>query len=116
MTKYIVIGYSDQVIGEVDALDSVDAWSKARERFVDILDVRVGEQWISKTEYENWEKKANLYSDREDWEEEVRHFKSKTEIPEWEWFILNWYEIVREEIREGVPGYIVKVYTESVPD
>lgn len=40
MARYNVIGYNNQVIGEVDAVDSVEAWSKAGKKFENILDVR----------------------------------------------------------------------------
>lgn len=42
--KYNVIGYSNEVLGEVEANDNVEAWSEAGKRFENILDVReVGE-------------------------------------------------------------------------
>ena len=38
--KYNVIGYSNEILGEVEANDSIEAWSKAGERFNNVLDVR----------------------------------------------------------------------------
>lgn len=38
--KYYVIGYSNEVMGEVEANDNVEAWSKAGNEFSNILDVR----------------------------------------------------------------------------
>lgn len=40
MAKFNIIGYNNQIIGEVDAVDIVDAWNKASEQFDKILDVR----------------------------------------------------------------------------
>lgn len=45
---YNVYGYNNQVMGEVDAIDAVDAWDKAREKFDKILDVRKVEGWVEK--------------------------------------------------------------------
>lgn len=40
MVKFNVIGYDNQKLGEVEAVDVVDAWSKAGEKFENILDIR----------------------------------------------------------------------------
>ena len=41
MAKYYVFDYNDQIIGEVDAVDAVEAWSKAGKDFDNILDIRL---------------------------------------------------------------------------
>ena len=43
MAKYSVIGYNNQIIGEVDATDAVEAWSNAGKKFENVLDVRLAE-------------------------------------------------------------------------
>ena len=50
--KFDVIGYSNEVMGEVEANDVVEAWSKAGEKFSNILDVR--EVKIAKGETEDF--------------------------------------------------------------
>ena len=40
MAKYSVIGYNNQVLGEVYAIDAVVAWSEAGKKYEKILDVR----------------------------------------------------------------------------
>ena len=40
MLKWNVIGYEGEVIGEVGAIDAVEAWSEANKKFDEILDVR----------------------------------------------------------------------------
>lgn len=40
MAKYDVIGYDNQILGQVDAVDAVTAWSEARKKFDKVLDVR----------------------------------------------------------------------------
>lgn len=42
---YDVIGYSGEIIGQVKADDAVGAWSEARKRYENILDVRKVEQY-----------------------------------------------------------------------
>ena len=46
MAKYNVIDYDNQIIGEVDATDATDAWSKAGEKFSNVLDVRLSEEYM----------------------------------------------------------------------
>lgn len=47
MAKFNVIGYDNQGLGQVEASDAVEAWSKAGKKFDHILDIRqVGERAV----------------------------------------------------------------------
>lgn len=57
MAKFNVIGYDNQIIGEVDAADAVDAWSKAGKKFSNVLDVRQ----ISERGIVGWDEKDFIW-------------------------------------------------------
>lgn len=40
MAKFNVIGYDKQILGQVEAVEAVEAWSKAMRKFSNVLDVR----------------------------------------------------------------------------
>lgn len=69
MARFNVIGYNNQIIGVVDAVDSVEAWSNASKMFDNILDVRQVEaptegettKEISRLELFDKEQEANAY-------------------------------------------------------
>lgn len=58
---YNIIGYDNQIIGQVEASDTIEAWGEAGKRFSNILDVRLSEEPI---EYTQEDETAYYYKEK----------------------------------------------------
>lgn len=55
---YDIIGYGQQVLGQVEAKDAIEAWSKAGKQFAKVLNIRPAVERIGEESF--WEQVKNL--------------------------------------------------------
>lgn len=95
---YDIIDYDNQVIGQVDARDSIEAWAKARMEYGGVLDVRPATVESKANEklkaiHDKWRELDNLQI--------ATHFDCMSSR---KWAVLNSLNAIGLELTKGYPA------------
>lgn len=98
---YDIIDYDNQVIGQVDARDSIEAWAKARMEYGHVLDVRpVIKQEVPRGEDEKLKTIHNKWRELDELQIKL-HFDCMSAR---KWAVLNSLDAIGLELTKGYPA------------